>query len=367
MTQDRGAQDAKAIFADELRPIRPTDDQWWAAKFNDKEFYFDSGFVIRAVAETGEDVHFWSIMYHQKCNDVIIHCDLTQTVLLVTKFSEDEKKHMHATRFIDLGQNVEDFLPLGSFKVTETSKGAKWEAAGREFLSEPPHWYIRGEHAGVKTDLHLFNPSDGFFHLGLFENWKPDGSAGYQTHLRAEGTIEYEGRKLRIKGWAVHENLGFRGTTMGIPNRIGYMGDQGLYWAHGFSDEFSWYILSGHAERNATGMVVIDGKTIHATGQSNVWVETIKEWIDPESNQLVPCKWRTYLRAPEGLLETYCHSYSRTYYTWNRLGGVIVVYHLVGEAEATFTHADGRVLKAPKQLFFTEFMRTLTRRNKLIN
>jgi hypothetical protein len=34
-------------------------------------------------------------------------------------------------------------------------------------------------------------------------------------------------------------------------------------------------------------------KFIHATGQSNARVETIKEWVDPESNQFVTLKWRT--------------------------------------------------------------------------
>ncbi|KAL6231975.1 hypothetical protein BDW75DRAFT_243403 [Aspergillus navahoensis] len=364
---NREAIEASAIFIDDVRPLKGSDDQNWASTFDDAEIYIDSGFVVRATAETGEDVHFWTIMYHQKCREVVIQSDLTQTTFLVTKFSDEEKKQMHPTPFIDLGQNIEDFLPLGSLVITNTDKGAHWKIAGREYICEAPEWHILGEHAGVKTNIRLYDPTQGFFHLGLFEKWAPDGAAGFQSHLKAEGTIEFEGRTLKIKGYAVREHLGFRGTTKGIPNRLGYMSAEGLNWAHSFSDEFTWYILAGHAEKNSTGMVTIDGKVFHATGQSNVWMETIREWVDPDSNQLVPRKWRAYLRAPEGTLEAYIHAYGRTYYTWNRLGGVIVTYHMVGESTATWTYTDGRVVTAKKQLFFTEFMRVLHRRRELMN
>ncbi|KAJ5220569.1 hypothetical protein N7468_009773 [Penicillium chermesinum] len=235
MAQDRGSQDANAIFG------------------KNEELYLDSGFVMRATAETGER----------------------------------EEEH-DATPSIDKGHNLEDFLPLGSLKISETPTGAQWEIAGRQYVCATPECWIRGEYAGVKANIRLSDPSDGFFHLGFFENWKPDGMAGYQSHMKAEGTIKYERRILKIKGRAVRENLGFRGTNKGIPNRIGYMGAEGLNWSHAFSDEFSWYIMAGHADRNPTGMLVLDGKIIHATGQSNVWLESIYQWIDPDSNQLVP-------------------------------------------------------------------------------
>lgn len=57
------------------------------------------------------------------------------------------------------------------------------------------------------------------------------------------------------------------------------------------------------------------------TGQSNTCIESIKEWVDPDSNQLVPRKFRAYLRAPEGTLETYSTAYGGAYLESSGGGG----------------------------------------------
>jgi hypothetical protein len=362
MSTDSG-QSASSLYHSDVEPIRLDYERNWADEFESPEFYSDYGFVVRATAETGEDVHLWTFMYRQACDDVVVQGDVCQTVLVVTDFTEEQKRDMHATAFVDLGQNIEDYHKIGTLTVDQAGDRIDWRMAGREFSAMPPVWYIRGEHAGVSCDIRIDDPGPGLFHLGRFEDWPADGTAGYQLHARAEGVIEVGGRILHIHGFAVHENLGMRGTTTTIPNRLEFMGGQGLNWAHSFGDEFSWYIMNGYAGPAAVGMVRIGGEVITAAGMGDVWLEKVEEWLDPDSKQLVPRAWRAYLRAPQGQLEATLTAYGRGYYTWNRRGGVIVVHQLVGQASSRFTFADGRVLHSDPQLAFVEHMRTFHQRS----
>lgn len=360
MSTDQKSISASNLFKYSVGPVELEYAKDWTKAFpGEKEFYYDYGFSIRATAETGEDFHLWTFMYNQNNQDALVLGDLCQTALLITNFSDKEKKLMHPTPFIDKGQNVEDNLPLGSLTCEKGDNSYVWKIDGRVFTAEKDNWRITGEHAGVKTDIRLTQPGQGFFHLGRFEDWKEDGTAGYSTHTKAEGEITVHGRTFKIKGYAVHENLGIRGTTVGVPDRIKYMGMHGHNWVHAFSDEFSWYMLANTAGKRSTGMVTINGEVLAASTPQNVWFEIAEEWLDPQSKQIVPRKWRAYIRTEKGTLEAEMVAYGRSYWTWNRRGGVIIVYALVGQTSSTFTYNDGRVLSTPKQLSFVEHMRTL--------
>ena len=157
----------------------------------------------------------------------------------------------------------------------------------------------------------------------------------------------------------MHENIGQRGTTLQLPNRINYMGTQGHYCAHGLSDELSWFMLVNTTGPWSTGNVRLGDELVIANGRSDLWLEVAEEWVDPESRQLVPKKWRGYLRSSVGTLELSIDAYGRIYYTWNRLGGVIVVYQMVCNSHASFTYADGRVLRCEQQPSYVQYSRTL--------
>jgi hypothetical protein len=59
------------------------------------------------------------ISARQKGNEVIIDGDVTQNLLVYGKFTEDEKKDMHDTPYVNKGQNIEDYLPPGKIKIDE--------------------------------------------------------------------------------------------------------------------------------------------------------------------------------------------------------------------------------------------------------
>jgi len=51
------AQSASSLYHSDVEPIRLDYERNWADEFDSPEFYSDYGFVVRATADTGEDVH----------------------------------------------------------------------------------------------------------------------------------------------------------------------------------------------------------------------------------------------------------------------------------------------------------------------
>lgn len=201
------------------------------------ELFNDYGFVVRAQAKTGEEIHLWMFTYRVKGREVIIDGDITQTLLVYGKFSDEEKKHMHDGPFINKGQNIDDYLPPGSIQIQESEDEVTWTNAGRIYKGSPPNWHVTGEHAGVEVDLKFKQQSKAFFHCGRFEDLRPDGGvAGYVLHARVSGTVHVHGKTLEIEnGYAIHERIIMGGH---IPRRMNYMMNRGENWVHGFGEEF---------------------------------------------------------------------------------------------------------------------------------
>lgn len=326
-----------------------------------KELFNDYGFVVRAKAKTGEDIHLWMFTYRLKGPETIIDGDLTQTLLVYGNFSDQDKQNMRDLPFINKGQNIDDYLPPGSIQITESNEQVQWKNAGRVYTCKPPLWHVGGEHAGVEVNLTFKQRSDAFFHCGRFEELKADsGVAGYIFHARVDGTINVHGKILEVEnGHAIHERIIMGGH---IPRRMDYMMQRGENWVHGFGEEFSWYGLTADVGPAATFMVNIDGELAVVKGADKAWVEETGRWLDPKTNQLNPCKWRVHAITDKGRLDAIVTGYSRAYYTWTRMGGSLVVHQYLADAEATFTRTDGSVVKS-KQLASLEYMRTFYRQD----
>lgn len=326
------------------------------------EMFNDYGFVIRARADTGEDLHLWMFTYRQSGSEVIIAGDVTQTLLVYGKFSEAEKKQMHDTPYINKGQNIDDYLPPGSIKIEEdeNKKQVTWTNAGRIMIGRPPVWEVKGEHAGVKVNLTVNQRGDAFHHCGRFEDLGKVGSAGYIMHARVTGTVEVDGKVLNIsRGHGIHERILHTGI---VPERIDYMLGRGLNWLHGWGEEFTWYVMAGDIGRMSTAMINIDGEELSTVnGADNAWIEEVGHWLDPKTNQMNPCKWHVWAVTPKGRLDATVSAYGRAFYAWTRRHGIMLVHQSVADGEATFTRNDGTVLKSSNQVCSMEQMRTLYR------
>ncbi|KAG9605842.1 hypothetical protein KCU77_g577, partial [Aureobasidium melanogenum] len=324
-----------------------------------KELFNDYGFVVRAKAKTGEDIHLWMFIYKLKGPEAVIDADLTQTLMVYGKFTDEEKQHMTDRPFVNKGQNIDDYYKPGTCSIEESTDHVQWSNAGRVFTCKMPEWHAGGEHAGVKVDLTFKQRSDAFFHAGRFEDLRQDGGvAGYIFHGRVNGTIQVHGKTLEIEeGHAIHERIFMGGH---VPRRMDYMMKRGENWVHGFGEEFSWYGLTADVGPASTFMVNIDGGLAVVKGADKAWVEEVDRWLDPKTNQLNPRKWKIWAITDKGRLDAIVTGYSRAYYTWTRMGGSLVVHQYLCDAEATFTRTDGSVVHS-KQVASLEYMRTFYR------
>jgi len=94
----------------------------------ENETFNDYGFVVRARTTTGEDFHLWLFTYQLKGAEVIIDGDVTQTLLLYDKFSPEQKKTIRDNEYVNKGQNLEDYLPSGSIKISEEKDIVSWDS-----------------------------------------------------------------------------------------------------------------------------------------------------------------------------------------------------------------------------------------------
>jgi hypothetical protein len=162
---------------------------------------------------------------------------------------------MHDTPYVNKGQNIEDYLPPGTIKIDEEETQVTWTNAGRIMIGKLPVWWVKGEHAGVKVDLTVDQRGPAFNHCGRFEDLDEIGGAGYIVHARVTGTVEHDGKILKIaEGHGLHERIIHAGL---VPQRIDFMLGRGLNWIHGWGEEFTWYVISGEIGPSSSAMVNI--------------------------------------------------------------------------------------------------------------
>lgn len=193
-------------------------------------FCNDYGFVVRAKAETGEDIHFWSFIYEQKSPESIIDGDVVQTLLVYGKYTDEERQFMHPDAgTVNRDQNIEDCYKRGEMKIEEAADEVRWILGGRIHQGAPPKFRISGEQdgTGVKVDINIEQRDLAFYHCGRFENLNNcHGAAGYIVHYNASGTIEMDGKVLKFTdGYGVHERIMQTGV---VPDHTEYMSGRDL-------------------------------------------------------------------------------------------------------------------------------------------
>lgn len=319
-----------------------------------RDLFNDMGFVLRAKADTGEDIHLWMFMYRQVGADLVIDNEVCQTLMVSVAYTDEEKQTMHDTVYVNKGQNIDDYHKVGTMVFTESKDLVTWTLAGRTFDSQPPNWRVKGWHAGVEVDLEFSQRGDAFYHCGEFSKMvNGEGQAGYIVHCHVKGTVTTQEKSLTISnGHGVHERIIMAGR---VPSRLHYMAGRGSCWLHGFGKELSFYILTRSLTHSATFMINVDGETVVS---EHAWLEEADFWLDPKTNQMNPRKWLLSATTAKGKMEATVTAYGRAFYTWTRLGGTLVVHQFLADCEAKFTRTNGSTIEE-KQMASLEYMRTL--------
>jgi hypothetical protein len=113
------------------------------------ELFNDIGFVIRAKADIGEDVHLWTFVFQLQGPEIIVDGDVTQTPLVYSKFSDSEKQYMRPNApSVNKGPNIEDYFKPGTMKIPESDTKVTWELGGRLHI-------CLGADGGASPKFHL--------------------------------------------------------------------------------------------------------------------------------------------------------------------------------------------------------------------
>lgn len=355
---DKKTADNGGVYKSEIHPIQAWHERSHQSDKDFDQFFNDMGFVIRGRTEDGHDIHLWTFHYQQRGAEVVLDGDITQSLFMAAKFSDEEKKTMHDIPYVNKGQNIEDYQKPGTIVIKEDGDKTEWGTPERGFECHPPNWRVTGGHAGVKVDIKYTSNEPGFFHLGSFEDLPAKGGlAGYVMHGKTEGTMEVAGKVHKFKGYGVHERIIQSGI---VPDRTHYMGGRGLNWMHSWSEDFSWYGFQGDVGSGAfTGILYHGGKSYAVSGDQGGIEETLY-WLDPKSKIQIPYRWKVWFNTPVGRMESEVYGYGRGYYTWIRRHGTMVVNQYLADASSKLTLNDGSVVES-KQQSMIEHMRTMYR------
>ena len=309
----------------------------------DMDLWENHGFLLRAETDDGTDITLWTSPYIVKRGPHSYYSaemDILQTVLVATRYSEAERLVMHDNDFVAAGWCVADYLPRGTIAADHDPDRVLWKVLGREYEDAPPHWAVRGEHAGVDLDLRFegYVPSFGVYPHDRFAQ---DGIAWYEAYLRAAGTIVHGGRSLAFTdGYACHERVIV--TRDHEPQK---MRGHGLNWHHLFGDRVQAWIMTSPSAAEGLAYVVVDGETFAATGPARVHIDDVEHWVDPRSWMRVPCRWRVEVETDGGTLALLSWAYARAYYPWTPFRDTVnILYWMSAQATGTFTRADGEVI-----------------------
>ncbi|KAI9743689.1 MAG: hypothetical protein M1818_003005 [Claussenomyces sp. TS43310] len=371
-------QSGSSVFANFVDPPSVADEGFRIGDNYSLPVFNDFGFVVRGNTTSGEDFHLWMFMYRQQDTaEFIINEDICQTSMVHGVFSSTPKpgvstsadaQTMHDTPFVNKGQDIEDYQPIGTLRTSESATQKNWTFEGRVFTSAPPLWKAQGTHGGVQVDLDMRQRGQEFYHAGLFSdlsdcaanassaNYNCSGSAGGIIHLDVTGSIVVGNDTLTIDtAYAVHERIIQAGS---VPSRLASASGDGSNWLHGWGKELSYFAFTAAQGPYAIGMLNADNRTTVTSGATNVTIAETAHWLDPKTNQLNPYQWQTTALLSAGRLDSTVTAFGRSYYLWVRNGGTVLVHQFVANCVSTLTRPDGSTL-TEDGVAFLEYMRTL--------
>lgn len=288
---------------------------------------------------------------------------LSQSLLLCGDFDGQRRSRMENDPFLNVGYDLGDHIPGAAIETSVSERMAVWRVGKREYGAAPPHWWVRGEHAGISVDLELDAMSPATWLTDRAMSMEQIEERWHLVCARARGTIAYRGKTFAIDGFGCHERHVHCGTRY---NPIKTLSSRGVTWHSCGHDEKQVLLFSRPSLGLFWGKVVLDGE-IHNfdTPSHNCRIDETDFWIDPESRLQVPCAWDSKFVGPSGTLHVSARAFSRAYYLWpNFKYGTTILYWWIGEADVRCSLTDGREFAWSKIQYIVHDNRLLYRQHR---
>jgi hypothetical protein len=226
-----------------------------------KPLFNDYGFVVRGNLTNGEDFTLWLFIYRQIGEaEFITDEDLFQLTFIHGNFTEIQKESMNDTPFVNIGQDIEDYAPIGTVTAFQNSSYVEYtfedfKFGAQDTTSREKIWLARGSRGGVTVDILMPQHGDEIYHAGAFtdlENCSPNttstnynctGDFGGIVHTSGvTGTFSYNDTTVTIDtAYAVHERLIQAGA---IPSRVLTCGGNGATWIHSWGNRLDTWAFT---------------------------------------------------------------------------------------------------------------------------
>lgn len=266
---------------------------------------------------------------------------LSQSLLLAGDYDAERRQKMANDPFLNIGYDFGDHMPGSAIETTVSGEKAIWRVGRREFGAAPPHWWIKGEHAGVAVDIELEAMAPAAWLTDRALSVEATEERWHLVCARARGTIAHGGQTYEIDGYGCHERHVHCGTRY---NPIKTLSSRGLTWHSCGKDETQVLLFSRPSLGLFWGKVVLDGEVHNFDAPSHSCrIDETDFWVDPESRMHVPRAWDSRFEGPSGVMEVTAHAFTRAYYLWpNYKLGTTILYWWIGEANVRCKLKDGR-------------------------
>ncbi|GAB3101818.1 lipocalin family protein [Aestuariicella hydrocarbonica] len=305
----------------------------------------NNGFMIMGETDEGDEVSFVSCIFRVgggKEGPWQVDDEFKgQTTFMVTP-KDHHGKGMQDTKFVGNRSWATDDWSRAT--IEKTDDAVIWTLGNRKHICRPPYWEIKGEHMGVEFDLLLTGIGDAAYHKGPYPDLAKNNIAGFEHPLCAEGTLKYEGKTYTLrkdKSFGCQEKF-----TQPAFDLAQVLRGETYYWNWWASDRVRIFIYSYPQMNKSYSHVTVDGEDISfmENGQSDITMEELEYWVDPQTRLRVPVKWHFSMKHPNGNIEMDIEASSRTYYSYLTKSGATMHYGLHSHSEGEMKLADGRTI-----------------------
>lgn len=308
----------------------------------DEDASENAGFVV--FGSSGDhDVLFWSCAYMMGSAPhtqwLVPGARIHGTIFMAIPHTEEPT--MSDNAFVRSGLHLPQYRDGRRFDIEERDDTITWHVDDRQYIWDPPHWRLRGAHAGVDVDLVAEAVGPGTWSAGPFETAAENKAFGYDVPITAAGTIAVGGRTFTLDGaHGSHERAG-----MGQGRDIVAEVDGAEVLVTDLFSDGVHIIFGQHTGRSLNfGRIDIDGASISLMplmGQGMMSVTTLERWHDPKSGLLLPSHWSIVMSNEGVTCELDVRAIGRAYWHYTTKSGVMVMVWQLSRANGVMYLPDG--------------------------